>query len=416
MTRLLSSLLLAAASQLAFNFVSADEGAQYKFEGNDAINNIVENTIPAANPNLPGGWYAPDECYGNYCVYASHRAGGGRGVAAVTTSASFEKLKRMDRALGIPVPNEKPALDPPPYEIKEVPGRGQVLVANTTIRRGTKLVVSQPVLIVHRKFMDDEEVDDEDQERLLDIAVKLLPGKTQKELLSRVDPNGEIKTLMDLIRSRPFEENLGLNWVGPEGFDNEKNIFTYPELAHVAHHCQPNAAFHIDQAYVHHTSAVRKILPGEEINIAYFSPLMQRAERQHLIENWLGKPCTCSRCTGHGDLGNVAKSDARLAEIEEIEKKLRDYESKGVTTGMLSRLQALYEEEGLNARYSDMYELLALNYNALGYQKRCIKYANLAVQAGIIEDGPDSNDVIAMRILAKNTLEHYSWKMRMKGN
>ena len=413
MTRLFSTLLLTAASQLAFNFVSANE-AQYKFEGNDAVNNIVKNTFPA--DNLPGGWYAPEECYGNYCVYASHRAAGGRGVAAVTTPASFERLKKMDRALGVIAPNEKPAAFPPPYEIKEVPGRGQVLVANTTIKRGTKLLVSQPVLIVHRKFMDDEEVDEEDQERLLEAAVKLLPEETKKQLLSRLEEGGEVKNLIELVRSRPFEDNLGLNWVGPQGYDNEKNLFSYPDLAHVHHHCGPNSAFHIDAAYVHHISAVRKIQPGEEITIAYFSPLMQRAERQRLVEDWLGKPCTCSRCTGHGDLANVAASDARLAEIEQIEKKLRDYESRSVTTGMLARLLSLYEEEGLNVRYSDMYELLALNYNALGYQKRAVKYANLAVQAGIIEDGPDSNDVIAMRILAKSTLEHYSWKMRMKNN
>lgn len=414
MARLWSTILLAAAS---LAMVSATDEPQYKFEGNDAINNVAGNTVaanPAANPNLPGGWYDPEECYGNYCVYASHRAANGRGVVAVTTSASFEKLKRMDKALGVPVPNEKEAVDPPPYEIKEVPGRGRVLVANTTIKRGTKIVVSQPALVVHRKFMDDEEVDDEDQERLLKIAVDLLPEDTRKHLLARLAPQGEAKTLMELIRSRPFEDNLGLNWAGPEGYDNEKNLFAYPELEHIPHHCQPNAAFHIDMAYVHHTTAVRKIEPGEEINISYFSPLMLRADRQARVEEWLGKPCTCSRCTGHGDLGNIAKSDANLMEIEAIEKKLRDYESKDVTTTMLSRLLALYEAEGLKSRYSDMYELLAINYNALGYNKRAIKYANLAVQAGIIEDGPDSNDVIAMRILAKSGLEHYSWKMRIK--
>ncbi|MBE3047865.1 hypothetical protein IMZ48_36220, partial [Candidatus Bathyarchaeota archaeon] len=102
-----------------------------------------------------------------------------------------------------------------------------------------------------------------------------------------------------------------------------------------------------------------------------------------------------------------------LEEIKEIQTKLRDFEAK-VTTGMLARLVQLYQDEGLESRMADMYGQVAINYNSLGYQNRAIKFAEKAVQAGIIENGRSSNDVIAMRILAKNTLEHYSWRARIK--
>ncbi len=143
---------------------------------------------------------------------------------------------------------------------------------------------------------------------------------------------------------------------------------------------------------------------------------MPRAERQIMTDRWFGTGCSCSQCSGRGDLAAVAASDARLEEIKAIEKKLKDYDSKGVTTGMLARLVQLYEDEGLKARLSEMYALVALNYNALGYAKRAIKFANMAVQAGIIEYGDGSNDVIAMRILAKNADVHYSHRMRIKKN
>ena len=399
----LLSVLFVAAS-----VISVHEGADYHFAGNDAINHIADTNIPS--PNLPGGWYASGQCASGYCVYANPSASGGTGIAVITTTSSVEKLKALQRRLGVTDTFDIP--DPPPYEIRDVPGKGKVLVATEPIKRGTKLLSNEPVMVVHRDFVS--ETFSEKQTFLVETAVRLLPAETQKRIYAQINPANGIFTLKDVVQRRPFNVNLGLVWTGANGYEGEKHLVNFSGATTLPHHCRPNAAFYIDGNLVQHVSAVRKIQPGEEISISYFNPFLTTADRRANTEKWFGKACACDACTKGGDLDQILASDARLEEIRTIESRLRDLNSK-ITTGTLARLVQLYQEEGLESRMAEMYGQVAIGYNSLGYQKRAIKYANLAVQAGIIQDGPGSNDVIAMRILAKSTMEHYSWGERLKG-
>ena len=387
--------------------ISAHEGADYHFSGNDAINHVVDTNVPS--PNLPGGWYASEQCVSGYCVYANPSASSGAGITVITTASSVEKLKVMEQRLGVADTSDIP--DPRPYEVRDVPGKGKVLVATEPIKRGTKFLSNEPGMVVHRGFFN--ETFPEKQGPLLEAAVKLLPPETQKRVYAQIDPTNGVLTLKDVVERRPFETNLGLVWVGVDGFSGEKHLINVPGAAMLPHHCRPNAAFHVDGHLVHQVSAVRKIEPGEEISISYFNPFLSTADRQANTQQGFGRPCTCDACTTGGTLDQILVSDARLEEIRAIESRLRDFDAK-ITTGTLARLAQLYQEEGLESRMADMYGLVAIGYNSLGYQKRAIKYASLAVQAGIIQDGPGSNDVIAMGILAKSTQEHYSWRARIK--
>ncbi|MBE3048456.1 hypothetical protein IMZ48_39325, partial [Candidatus Bathyarchaeota archaeon] len=228
--------------------MSAHEGADYQFSGNDVVNQIADTNVPA--PNLSGGWYASERCVSGYCVYANPSASGGAGIAVITTPSSLEKLKVMERALGVPDTSEIP--DPPPYEVKDVPGKGKVLVATAPIKRGTRLLSSEPVMIVHRGFFN--EISPENEEPLLEAAVKLLPEETQKRVYEQIDPASNVLTLKDIVERRPFEANLGLVWVGKDGYDGEKHLLNFPGAAQLQHNCRPNAAFHIDAPLAHHVT------------------------------------------------------------------------------------------------------------------------------------------------------------------
>lgn len=404
MTRLgLLFAFLAAASTIA-----AHEGADYHFSGNHAIKYVADTNV--LSPNLPGGWHASEQCVSSYCVYANPSASGGAGIAVITAASSVEKLKAMEQRLGVADTSNDPT--PVPYAVRDVPGKGKVLVATEPIKRGTKLLSNEPALVVHRNFLN--ETLPEKQGPLLEAAVKLLPAETQKRIYAQIDPANGILSLKDVLERRPLEVNLGLTWVGQDGYEGEKHLVNFPRAATLPHHCRPNAAFHVDGQLVQRVSAVRKIQPGEEISISYFNPFLSRGDRQANTERWFGRACTCDACTKGGNLEQIFFSDARLEEIRGIELKLRDFDSK-VTTGTLARLVQLYQDEGLDSRMADMYGLVALGYSSLGYEKRAVKYANLAVQAGIIQDGPGSNDVTAMRILGRSTTEHYSWRARVKG-
>ncbi|KLU93068.1 hypothetical protein MAPG_12011 [Magnaporthiopsis poae ATCC 64411] len=89
-------------------------------------------------------------------------------------------------------------------------------------------------------------------------------------------------------------------------------------------------------------------------------------------------------------------------------------DSKRVTTGMLEHYVTLLERDRRQARMAEPYELVAYNYAYLGFEKKARKYGALAVQAAVIEQGPDANDVTALRIFANSVTEHYSWQRKVK--
>jgi len=127
-----------------------------------------------------------------------------------------------------------------------------------------------------------------------------------------------------------------------------------------------------------------------------------------------GAECSCSLCSATKESTTSAESDKRIKEIKKIQSKLSDHESRGLTTDMIARFIKLYKEEHLATRLADAYELAGLNYNYLGHSKEAQKYATLAAQAGSIEGGAHSNNVIAMRIMAKDPEGHYSYRMKLK--
>jgi DNA-directed RNA polymerase specialized sigma subunit len=110
----------------------------------------------------------------------------------------------------------------------------------------------------------------------------------------------------------------------------------------------------------------------------------------------------------------VAESDKRIKEIKRTRAKLSDHESRAVTPELIARFIELYKEEHLETSLADAYELAALNYNYLGYAREAAKYATLSAQAGSIEGGVNSNNAMAMRIMAKDPVGHYSYRMKLK--
>ncbi|KAK1763728.1 hypothetical protein QBC33DRAFT_458779 [Phialemonium atrogriseum] len=368
-----------------------------------------------------GGWYDPKLCSGGYCVYGNRQAANGRGVAVVTTGTNMQRIKRMEPIMGRRENNGPTAAGDPGFEERDVPGRGVVLVANRTLRRGDTLMAWTPVLFVHKSLYKD--LSEDEQGRLLAAAVHLLPDATRdrfKRMMLTANAGGGKRDLREVVKRLSFETNMAYRFA-PSDMDNEKHYVTYPEVVSLAHDCRGNVAYYIDGAHTHHSTVARKVAPGEELTMSYVDPFMPRAQRQEWVDKWKKTGCSCAHCTAGGDLGALARSDERLAEIQSIEAVLKEPDSKGVTTDMLARLVELYKEERLEPRMSDMYELVAINYNNLGYAKRATKYALLAAQAGAVERGADANDIVAMRILAKDPEGHYSWRTRVpkskgKGN
>ena len=139
-------------------------------------------------------------------------------------------------------------------------------------------------------------------------------------------------------------------------------------------------------------------------------------KRHRGVEEAVEGGCPCRACSPPGgEKGEKAVEEAkRLKEVLALRAELRNQDSTKVDLEVIERFLKLYEEERLHVKLAEAYELAALNFNYLGDDKRAKKYAELAVQAGIVEGGVQSNDVIAMRIMAKDIKGHYSYRYTLK--
>lgn len=317
-----------------------------------------------------------------------------------------------------------------------------------------------PVLLVHKDFFADVWRKKE-REKMLEKAVSFLPAATreafdkQRTLSLGADGKGPDKerTVEEILLASPFEIDLGSNTYQPLGHDSQadhsKHYVNYPSMFRFTHSCRPNVAFHIDGNLALRTTIARKIAPGEELSVAYIDPLKPRKERQEWVGKYRPSPsssgsgsgsgkeeegreekgCPCPACTGHypsvlskqhghphisSPQEELAKSDARIAQIEEIRAELRNHESRKVTPEMIETFIKLLVEEGLESKMAEAYELAATNYNYMGEDRKAKKYADKAVQAARIEYGRDANDVIAMRIMAGDIRGHWSYKYKVK--
>jgi hypothetical protein len=168
-----------------------------------------------------------------------------------------------------------------------------------------------------------------------------------------------------------------------------------------------SVVYYIDPELVHHTHAIKDILPGDELTINYVDPYRARTVRQdRTVRSW-GFKCTCPQCSlSDYDAG---LSDQRLVELWRIENILEDFQSENSTPEMVERMLHLYEEEHLDAEAARAHMLAAVNYNLFGNEEKAVEHAMIAVETGELRYGIHAGDVKSMRELMKDHKGHWSW-------
>lgn len=316
----------------------------------------------------------------------------------MTTTGNAQKIAKLP-SISSSTSGENP---PPSFHATEVPGKGVGLVANKTIKRGERIMAWQPTLLMHHSLV--QEMDLESQHRILDLALHKLPAPRRRAFTRQLGQFGGHQ-VSDIMATNSFQIDVG----GDDGH----HLGNFPDVSRFNHDCRPNVAFRIDDHLTHYTHAVRDIAAGEELTITYMNPFETWAARQSHVEKSWGFVCTCKHCSMSQK--EIEKSDQRLEEIEEIEAELGDFNSKKASVKMIERVLRLYEEERLHAKAHGAYVLAALNYSLFGNAKKAKQLAELAAETGIIEFGPDAGDVKAMRSLANNPKQHWSWRKRVGG-
>ncbi|KAK4118145.1 hypothetical protein N657DRAFT_667309 [Parathielavia appendiculata] len=409
---------------------SAGSGEGLAYEPIQKVEVYADNaTAPASRIPPVEGWWDSNICSGDFCVYTNWRIAKGRGLVAVTRAEEFQKLERIEDHLNRG--ENKYLQDPVPFTTTEILNKGPGITATQTIRRGKPLMVWSPVLMVHRSLFDQVPKKKE-RTRLLEAAISYLPEATQatfnKQRLRPGEPDitSNPRSVEEILLAHPFEIDLGYAARKLDELNHSKHYVNYPEISVLQHDCRANVATYIDNSFALRTTVARRVQAGEELTVTYVDPFLSRAERSAWVKRHRvpaqgtgtteGGVCPCKACSlPGGEKGEEAvKGEKRLKEILAIRAELRNHDSTKVDFAMIERFLMLYEEERLHVKLLEAYELAALNFNYLGDDKRAKKYADLAVQAGIVEGGVESNDVVAMRVMAKDIKGHYSYRYTLK--
>ncbi|KAL1893548.1 hypothetical protein Sste5346_006378 [Sporothrix stenoceras] len=343
----------------------------------------------------------PHHCVGDVCVYADQGHSQGRGISVVTTGqniALLESLPRYDRSFEV--------TNPPPFYESYIIGKGIGLVASTTIRRGDRLMVHDPTLLVNWGMHVEAAPDD--REALYQDALDRLPAAARGRFSSQTAIGGHS------IHAN-IETNCFRLFLDGGRDDSTGHLGCYPSAARLNHDCRPNLHYHIHGA-TQTVVAVRDIAAGEELSISYVDLLLPRTERQERLNDW-GFECSCSLCRNETA---SAEADKRIEDIAALKKKLDSPDVVGdpepVTANTGIELAILYEDEHLDTLVGQQaYTRAALNCALFAEETCAVAFAHKAMAALLVEVGETAGDLQSMWRLAMDPKAHWAWGLRLKG-
>ncbi|KAI1840168.1 hypothetical protein JX266_013621 [Neoarthrinium moseri] len=364
-------------------------------DGFSRLRGFLSHSNTANRENESPGLHALEKahsCRGQYCVWTSGEASS-VGMSVVTTRANRKRI--LERSASRTVRSEPPAN----FRTTEIPGKGIGMIANRRIRKGEPILTAKPAVLVHRKLVDELDLDD--QYSLLDVAVSELPPMRREQFLAQAGELGGHK-VSDILFTNSFQVILG----GEDG----QHLGNFPDVSRFNHDCRPNVAFYIDQNLTHHTHAIKEIQSGEELTISYLDSFRARSVRQERAHTSWGFACTCSQCSLPREEADA--SDARLYKIYQVENQLSDLNNGKSTPDMVEQLIGLYREERLDFKIADAYTIAALNYNQFGMADLARRYADLSLEQGPLEHGTHAPDIEVMRAILEDAEGHWTYNRR----
>ncbi|KAG8411188.1 hypothetical protein J3459_016534 [Metarhizium acridum] len=380
----------------------------------------------AVSPLSPPGHGLAQNTSDDFLVYHSAGFAGGRGLSIVTTP---ERIQQFAKVRAPAYAND---FSSPPYEERQMAGKGRGLVATRTLHRGDRIFADTPILLLDAEAFDDAAAGNDD---LAALAVDKLPPAMQKRfwdlharpgddpVADRIDPNAfelhmgddtfygvlpEMAVSMDANDDYNNDDKKG-------GAESCADQLTSCGAQRLNHDCRPNAVYFFDEATLtQRVHALTDIAPGAEISITYISPLQSRAERLSRLRASWGFNCSCSACSQPPEL--AALSDRRVAEMDRLLSRLRGDEGDDDSPPpqMAEALVSLFRQERL---YADVHEALVLAaraHCAAGHYWHTLRWAHLAAEASALWDGADSPDAVQMARLAERPEGESCWMRAVK--
>lgn len=302
------------------------------------------------------------------------------------------------------------------WKVVPVPGKGMGVVATRRLEIGDHIMSTTPSIMIDYNAVYD--VPESRLRRMQVDGISYLPARHRAKFLNLTTHDfaqDHETTVNKIIVINSFDiENTGMAGPKSDDVDGDSWYTVFPEISRLNHDCRPNADYYFDpETMTQHVHVVRPIAAGEEITISYIEPVMTREKRHKRISSAWHFDCDCSTCTQNAEL--IAAADARIGQIEDIRKHMRDYTPESAATPQMGELLvSLYEQDHLWNMLYEAYTYAAIEYNGAGEPWLATKYARLAIQHGLATGGPRDLDVIEMKALAKDPWKHWSWMLRTR--
>ncbi|KAE8870064.1 hypothetical protein PTNB29_00408 [Pyrenophora teres f. teres] len=335
------------------------------------------------------------------CIYTSTTYSSNRGISIFTTPSLAKTFASLP-AFTSPQP---PLINTPTnaYTATAIPGKGLGMLAARDLNFGDVVTAHTPTFVAYLEV----ELSTLERERWWRRAVEQLPKESRDAFLDLATVYGDERVkVQDVVKSNTFRVDVG----GGVG-----HLAIWPETSRANHGCAPNAQYVIDPEHLTQVVRVtRPIAAGEEITIAYTTPLEPTPLRQKHLQTGFHFNCTCSRCTS-------PTSDATLSRMETIQSQLNDWSatspaaSPSTSLALVDELMGLYRSEGLEGFMDLAYGYAALAYSAVGDRDMALRYAELAKEAILLKDGKWVANFGVWEELIGNVDGHWSWMMRKGG-
>ncbi|KAK3391885.1 hypothetical protein B0T20DRAFT_422477 [Sordaria brevicollis] len=408
---------------------------------NDVLNHYAGNSTNShpQELNRPSGhnWTQTTPCFNSiissdtFCVFTDSSYANGHGISFVTTAERAAYLASLPSFTSPSTIDSSPAK----YAISPIPGKGLGLIATTHIPRGSLILSSHPTLMIDYRIFD--ELLRTDQLSLQAAAISSLPESHQSAFFklsthssrNATDSLSRIALTDSIITTNAFDIPPSPSQSStPEDPNDSLWYATFASpispISRLNHACRPNSDYRFDwhNGLVQLITAVRDILPGEEITISYINPLQTRQARQKQLREGWGFDCFCEHCSR--SRGRSEESDRRIRLTRKIRRLLKEEGEdegsevvKGRTerTKMAELLVSLYEMEGLWGMIYEAYGIAAREYSKAGEAWMAMKWACMAVEFGAMVLGEDDEEVRGMKELVRDPWGHETWKSGKKG-
>jgi hypothetical protein len=250
------------------------------------------------------------------------------------------------------------------YEICAIPGKGYGCLALKSIKRGTRILADDPLLVVPIAEYMQEDIQKafdklSPEQKNMYFTLHSGHGQDPKAWPSRIHESvneWERKRIQEQHNARVGKEATLISIFQINCMELESGAGIFPHAARFNHSCNPNACFSWNSAIGKETiHTMADIRAGDEITVSYCDMIHDKTLRAWELRHY-GFVCDCRACAEDEDDVNTFahKSAARRFRLQELERETRFLRGKHLEDGVkqkdfvkkLLEMAALHQEEG----------------------------------------------------------------------